>query len=184
MLPWKLRKRQILPVNQNFSSVYFSLAKFQLVSCNLSLAMIWQMTHTHKLLKLCSDTLSACFLVKNTFLVHNLSQPTFRTVKFHVTCAKSERTKKCDITNGKGSYLRNFTVSHTSNTSYLEERSKGYKSVESPWYLSPPGQYSGTASAVEGVTSRLFPGTCLQLYVEYSGIYKENSTLFHVCHEI
>ena len=65
--------------------------------------------------------LSACFLVKNTFLVHNLSQPTFRTVKFHVTC-----------TNGKGSYLRNFTVSHTSNTSYLEERSMGYKSVESP----------------------------------------------------
>ena len=43
MLPWKLRKRQILPVNQNLSSVYFSLAKFQLVSCNLSLAMIWQM---------------------------------------------------------------------------------------------------------------------------------------------
>ena len=57
MLPWKLRKRQILAVNQNFSSVYFSLAKFQLVTCNLSLAMIWQMTHTHKLLKLCSDTL-------------------------------------------------------------------------------------------------------------------------------
>ena len=58
MLPWKLQKRQILAVNQNFSSVYFSLAKFQLVRCNLSLAMIWQMTHTHKLLKLCSDTLT------------------------------------------------------------------------------------------------------------------------------
>ena len=57
MLPWKLRKRQILPVNQNLSSVYFSLAKFQLVSCNLSLAMIWQMTYTHKLPKLCSATL-------------------------------------------------------------------------------------------------------------------------------
>ena len=57
MLPWKLRKRQILPVNQNFLSVYFSLAKFQLVSCNLSLAMIWQRTHTHELPKLCSDTL-------------------------------------------------------------------------------------------------------------------------------
>ena len=41
--------------------------------------------------------LSACFLVKNTFLVHHLSQPTFRTVKFHVTCAKPKRTKKCDI---------------------------------------------------------------------------------------
>ena len=35
------------------SSVYFSLAKFQLVSCNPSLAMIWQMTCTHKLPKLC-----------------------------------------------------------------------------------------------------------------------------------
>ena len=40
---------QILPVNQNLSSLHFSLTKFQLVSCNLSLAMIWQMTYTHKL---------------------------------------------------------------------------------------------------------------------------------------
>ena len=57
MLPWKLRKCQILPVNQNLSSVYFSLAKFQLVRCNPSPAMIWQMTCTHKLPKLCSATL-------------------------------------------------------------------------------------------------------------------------------
>ena len=46
MLPWKLRKRHIVPVDQNLSSVYFSIAKFQLVSRNLSLAMIWQMTYT------------------------------------------------------------------------------------------------------------------------------------------
>ena len=58
MLPWKLRKCQILPVSENLSSVYFSLAKFQLVSCNPSLAMIWRMTFTHKLLKLCSATLN------------------------------------------------------------------------------------------------------------------------------
>ena len=45
--------------DQNLSSVYFSLAKFQLVSCNLSLAMIWQMTYTLKLPKLCSATLSS-----------------------------------------------------------------------------------------------------------------------------
>ena len=69
MLPWKLRKRQILPVSQNLSSVYFSLAKFQLVSCNLSLAIIWQMTYTQKLPKLCSATLKvlelmALFLLK------------------------------------------------------------------------------------------------------------------------
>ena len=57
MLPWKLRKCQILPVNQNLSSVYFSYAKFQLVSCDPSLAIIWQMTYTHKLPKLCSATL-------------------------------------------------------------------------------------------------------------------------------
>ena len=57
MLPWKLRKRQILYVNQNLSSVYFSLATFQPVSCNLSLAMIWEMTYTHKLPKLCKATL-------------------------------------------------------------------------------------------------------------------------------
>ena len=56
MLPWKLRKRHILPVNQNLSTVYFLLVKFQLVSCNLSFAMIWQMTYTHKLPKLCSAT--------------------------------------------------------------------------------------------------------------------------------
>ena len=58
MLPWKLRKSHILPVRQNLSSVYFSLAKFQLVSCNPTLAMIWQMTYTHKLPKLFSATLS------------------------------------------------------------------------------------------------------------------------------
>ena len=34
MLPWKLRKRQILPVNKNLSSIYFSLAKFQPFSCH------------------------------------------------------------------------------------------------------------------------------------------------------
>ena len=58
MLTRKLRKRQILPVNQNRSSVYFSVAKFQLVSRHLSLAMISQITYTHKLPKLCSGTLS------------------------------------------------------------------------------------------------------------------------------
>ena len=61
MLPWKQRKRHILPVSQNLLSVYFSLAKFQLVSCNLSLAMIWQRTYTHKLPKLCSATLKYNF---------------------------------------------------------------------------------------------------------------------------
>ena len=39
-------KRHILLVNQNLLSVYFSLAKFQLVSRNLSLTMIWQMIYT------------------------------------------------------------------------------------------------------------------------------------------
>ena len=52
-------KHQILPVNQNLSSVYFSLSKFQLVSCYLSLAMTGQMTHTHKLPELCSATLTS-----------------------------------------------------------------------------------------------------------------------------
>ena len=51
-------KTSNLPADQNLSSVYFSLAKFQLVSCNLSLAMIWQMTYTHKLPNLCSATLN------------------------------------------------------------------------------------------------------------------------------
>ena len=43
---------------QNLSSVCFSRAKFQLVSYNFSLAMIWQITYTHKLPKPCSATLS------------------------------------------------------------------------------------------------------------------------------
>ena len=42
--------------------MYFSLAKFQLVSCNLSLAMIWQIIYTHKLPKLCSATLKYGFV--------------------------------------------------------------------------------------------------------------------------
>ena len=57
MLPWKPRKCQILPVNQNLSLIYFLLAKFQLVSCNPSIAISWQMTYTQKLPKLCSATL-------------------------------------------------------------------------------------------------------------------------------
>ena len=60
MLPWKLRNRQILPVNKHLLSVYFSLAKFQLVSCDIALDMIWQMTYTHKLPKQCSATLNNC----------------------------------------------------------------------------------------------------------------------------
>ena len=69
MLPWKLQKGQVLPVSQNFSSVYFSLAKFQLVSCNLSLTMIWQMTYTHKLPKLCSATSTGVTFSENRFYV-------------------------------------------------------------------------------------------------------------------
>ena len=67
MLPWKVRKCQILPVNQNLSSVYFSYAKFQLVSCDPSLAIIWQMTYTHKLPKLCSATLKENVEIFNNF---------------------------------------------------------------------------------------------------------------------
>ena len=52
-------KTSILPVNQEPSSVYFLLAKFQLVSCSLSLATIWQMTYTHKLPKLSSAILNS-----------------------------------------------------------------------------------------------------------------------------
>ena len=69
--------------------------------------------------------------------------------------------------------MRDLTAAHNnSDTSYLEELSNDYKSGESSGYLSPPGQYSGTALAVEGVTSRLLPGTCLKLYVKYSPNYE------------
>ena len=76
MLPWKLRKRHILPVSQNLSSVYFSLATFQLVSCNLSLAMIWQITYTQKLPKLCSATLIAGSL-KEKFSFNSVSKKNY-----------------------------------------------------------------------------------------------------------
>ena len=46
--------------SKSFISIFF-FTKFQLVSCNLSLAMIWQITYTHKLPVLCSATLiGAC----------------------------------------------------------------------------------------------------------------------------
>ena len=74
MLPWKLWKSQILPVNQNLWLVYFSLAKFQLSSCNLSLAMIWQMTYTQKLPKQCSATLSLSLYWNRPFSqIHSFS---------------------------------------------------------------------------------------------------------------
>ena len=43
--------------SKSFISIFFT-CQFQLVSCNLSLAMIWQMTYTHKLPTLCSATLT------------------------------------------------------------------------------------------------------------------------------
>ena len=49
--------------SESFISI-FSLAKFQLVSCNLSLAIIWQMSYTHKLPKLCSATFTKNACVK------------------------------------------------------------------------------------------------------------------------
>ena len=52
------RKTSHFTCQQNLSSVFFSRAKFQLLSCNFSLAMIWQITYTHKLPKPCSGTLS------------------------------------------------------------------------------------------------------------------------------
>ena len=50
----------------------FSLAKFQLVSCNLSLAMNWQMTYAHNLPKLCSATLNRIY--SRNWLVGPLSK--------------------------------------------------------------------------------------------------------------
>ena len=47
----------------------FPIAKFPLVSCILSLAMIWQMTYhtlcTHKLPKLCSATFGTSILLSH-----------------------------------------------------------------------------------------------------------------------
>ena len=54
--------------SKSFISI-FSLAKFQLVSCNLSLDIIWQRTYTQKLPKLCSATLKTK-KKKNSFNCH------------------------------------------------------------------------------------------------------------------
>ena len=51
-------------------SVYFSHAKFQLVSCNLSLATFWQITKSHELPKLCLATLN---MFKNCLVEHGLN---------------------------------------------------------------------------------------------------------------
>ena len=64
MLPWKLRKRHILPVNQNLSSV--SACELQPFSCHDLANYIYQEpgrapAYTHKLPDLCSATLiGAC----------------------------------------------------------------------------------------------------------------------------
>jgi len=80
MLPWKLRKHQFLPVNQNLSSVHFSLAKFQLVSSNLSLAMIWQMTYK-------SQTAKTVFSHLKTMIKHraNILVVGLETLKMFLT---------------------------------------------------------------------------------------------------
>ena len=72
MLPWKQRKCEILPINQNLSSVYFSLAKFQLVSCNLSLAMINLANDIHCILTIYLYLLNMCSatLMYNNIYVH------------------------------------------------------------------------------------------------------------------
>ena len=117
MLPWKLRKRHILPVNQNLSSVYFSLAKFQLVSCNLSLAMILQMTYAHKLLKLCSATLMECFVLilkgcfspwndKKMVLLHGI----FRYTTKGMISYQSLRTTKMNFENLLGEQVFKITI--------------------------------------------------------------------------
>ena len=55
----------------NYENVKLYLSiKFQLVSCNFSLAMIWQMTYTHKLPKLCSATFKDLTLKIINFGVH------------------------------------------------------------------------------------------------------------------
>ena len=84
VLPWKPRKRQILPADQNLSSVYFSLAKFQLVSCNLSLAMIWQMTYTRRLPNLCSATLN--------WYVTEICMPCKRILRFRDLLTRTARS--------------------------------------------------------------------------------------------
>ena len=99
MLPWKQRKRHILHVDQNLLSVYFSLANFQLVSCNLSLAMIWQMTYTHKLPKLCSATLKSEFALPQTYRAYSISFNSSNVGKFFWSwiikdCIKVQKKKK------------------------------------------------------------------------------------------
>ena len=83
----------------NHLSVYFSLANFQLVSCNLSLAMIWQMTYTHKLPKLCSATLKSEFALPQTYRAYSISFNSSNVGKFFWSwilkdCIKVEEKKK------------------------------------------------------------------------------------------
>ena len=125
MLPWKLSKRQILPVNQNLSSVYISPAKFQLVSCNLSLAVIWQITYTHKLPKLCSATLT----LNCHKLVQNIK------IRIDVSCDECVYTRKISQSSGLSvclflwSWIWAFEVSSRSQ-SYELQKLKWHFAVE------------------------------------------------------
>ena len=56
-----------------FHQYLFHFAKFQLVSCNPSLAMICQMTYTHKLSKLCSATLIRHPVNRDTSMASSVS---------------------------------------------------------------------------------------------------------------
>ena len=89
MLPWKLGNRQFLPVDQNL----FSLANFQLVSSNLSLAMIWQMTYNHKLPKLCLATLTARSLEAGQLEITTFPRGSSKKVPFACRLRKCQKVK-------------------------------------------------------------------------------------------
>ena len=69
MLPWKLRKRQILYVNQNLSSVISIFFTCQVSACELQPFSCHDlaMTYTHKLPKLCKATLRPRLEIANWF---------------------------------------------------------------------------------------------------------------------
>ena len=87
--------------SKSFISI-FSLANFQLVSCNLSLAMIWQMTYTHKLPKLCSTTLKSEFALPQTYRAYSISFNSSNVGKFFWSwilkdCIKVQEKKKKNV---------------------------------------------------------------------------------------
>ena len=111
----------------------FSLTKFQLVSCNLPLAMIWQMTYPHKLPKLCSATLKGLYhqlhilgSLKSQLRAKQIFLPSIRAI-FVWPWNKNARTKQKQQTNENRAIWLAYRTNTKARGFWLVKRTLGWK---------------------------------------------------------